>query len=164
MSRTSAGIPKSNQNASPTPAASQAWAMRQQTQSESYTHTQYSQLSPSRSPSGPTYTQLSSGINSRPSYHTAASAQQQGPQPGELIALKAREKLAEVRVTSTGYYGWPHSADGSGPSAAHNTTVPAGQHPQQGQELSEMLQMLGDQGGPATFEDLNIHMFSGQFE
>lgn len=64
----------------------------------------------------------------------------------------------------SGYYGWPHSADGSGPSAAHNTTVPPGQHPQQGQELSDMLQMLGEQGGPTTFEDLNIHMFSGQFE
>lgn len=79
MTRTPAGLPKGNQNASPTPAASQAWAMRQQAQSESYP---YSQLSPSRSPSGPTYTQLSSGINSRPSY--ATSHQQQTPQPGNL--------------------------------------------------------------------------------
>jgi len=140
MARTSSGLAKGNQNASPTPAGSQAWAMRQ-AQPESY---QYSQLSPSRSPSGPTYTQLSSGINARPSYHTTTSTQQQAPQPG--------------------YYGWPHTTDGSGPTAAHNTTVPAGQHPQQGQELSDMLQMLGDQSGPTTFEDLNIHMFSGQFE
>lgn len=43
-------------NTSPTP---QAWAIgRQQPVTEGY---QYSQLSPSRSPSGPTYTQLSSG-------------------------------------------------------------------------------------------------------
>jgi hypothetical protein len=80
MARASAGLPKNNQNASPTPAAAQAWAMRQQGQPESY---QYSQLSPSRSPSGPTYTQLSSGINTRPSYHTTTSAQQQAPQPGK---------------------------------------------------------------------------------
>lgn len=81
MTRTPAGLPKGNQNASPTPAASQAWAMRQQPQPESY---QYSQLSPSRSPSGPTYTQLSSGINARPSYHTTTSTQQQAPQPGKI--------------------------------------------------------------------------------
>ena len=83
MARASAGLPKNNQNASPTPAGAQAWAMRQQAQPESY---QYSQLSPSRSPSGPTYTQLSSGINNRPSYHTATSAQQQAPQPGLLLS------------------------------------------------------------------------------
>lgn len=81
MIRTPSGLPKTNQNSSPTPANPQVWPMRQQAQPEGY---QYSQLSPSRSPSGPTYTQLSSGINSRPAYHTATSAQQQGPQPGEI--------------------------------------------------------------------------------
>jgi aryl hydrocarbon receptor nuclear translocator len=81
MIRTPAGLPKTNQNSSPTPANPQVWPMRQQPQPEGY---QYSQLSPSRSPSGPTYTQLSSGINSRPAYHTATSAQQQGPQPGKI--------------------------------------------------------------------------------
>lgn len=60
-----------------------------------------------------------------------------------------------------GYYGWPH-AEGSAPH--NNPSVPTGQHPQQGQEISDMLQMLGDQSGTATFEDLNIHMFSGPFE
>lgn len=160
MARLPAGLPKNNQNSSPTPAAAQAWTMRQQGQPESY---QYSQLSPSRSPSGPTYTQLSSGINTRPSYHTTTSAQQQAPQPGEIFEdfLSREPRLIEFLL---GYYGWPHSADGSGPSAAHNTTVPPGQHPQQGQELSDMLQMLDNQGGPTNFEDLNIHMFSGPFE
>lgn len=33
----------------------------------------------------------------------------------------------------------------------------------QGQELSDMLQML-DQSGTTTFEDLNIHMFNTPFE
>lgn len=88
MARATAGLAKSNQNASPTPAASQAWAMRQQAQPESY---QYSQLSPSRSPSGPTYTQLSSGINTRPSYHTTTSAQQQAPQPGKFSSRSVFE-------------------------------------------------------------------------
>jgi aryl hydrocarbon receptor nuclear translocator len=135
--RTPATMAKNSQNASPTP----AWTMRQQQQPpESY---QYSQLSPSRSPSGPTYTQLSSGINSRPAYNATATTQQAPHQPG--------------------YFGW--SDGGAGPSSApHNPSVPPGQHPQQGQELSDMLQMLGDQTGPTTFEDLNIHMFSGQFE
>lgn len=78
MIRTSA-LPKT-QNSSPTPANPQVWPMRQQTQTEGYQG--YNQLSPSRSPSGPTYTQLSSGINARTAYHTATSAQQQGAQPG----------------------------------------------------------------------------------
>ncbi|KAG5684802.1 hypothetical protein PVAND_014015 [Polypedilum vanderplanki] len=136
--RTPVGMTKSSQNASPTPSATQTWTMRQQQQQPPPESYQYNQLSPSRSPSGPTYTQLSSGIQSRPAYN-ATTTTQQAPQPG--------------------YYGWPH-AEGSAP----HPSVPTGQHPQQGQELSDMLQMLGDQSGPATFEDLNIHMFSGQFE
>lgn len=137
--RTPASMTKNSQNASPTPAA---WTMRQQQPPESY---QYSQLSPSRSPSGPTYTQLSSGINSRPAYPNATATTQQAPhQPG--------------------YFGWADGAAGPSAAGPHNPSVPAGQHPQQGQELSDMLQMLGDQTGPTTFEDLNIHMFSGQFE
>lgn len=75
--RTPAAMAKNSQNASPTP----AWTMRQQQQPpESY---QYSQLSPSRSPSGPTYTQLSSGINSRPAYNATATTQQAPHQPGK---------------------------------------------------------------------------------
>lgn len=71
--------------------------------------------------------------------------------------------------TPTGYYGWPHPDATATSAVAHNPTLPPPgqhpQHPQQGQELSDMqmLQMLGDQN-PTTFEDLNIHMFSGQFE
>jgi hypothetical protein len=68
----------SQQNASPTPTATQTWTMRQQQQPpESY---QYSQLSPSRSsPSAPTYTQLSSGLNTRTAYNAAATQQ-----PGKM--------------------------------------------------------------------------------
>lgn len=45
--------------------------LQQQPVTESY---QYSQVSPSRSPSGPTYTQLSGG-NNRQSYHTTTAPQ-----------------------------------------------------------------------------------------
>jgi aryl hydrocarbon receptor nuclear translocator len=80
--RTPVGMTKSSQNASPTPSASQTWTMRQQQQQPPPESYQYSQLSPSRSPSGPTYTQLSSGIQSqRPAYNTTATTQQ-APQPG----------------------------------------------------------------------------------
>lgn len=78
------GLAKGSQNASPTPSATQTWTMRQQQQAppESY---QYSQLSPSRSPSGPTYTQLSSGINSRA--YSATATTQQAPQPGNIYLI-----------------------------------------------------------------------------
>ena len=45
---------------------------KQQPVTEGY---QYSQLSPSRSPSGPTYTQLSAGNSRQTSYHTTPTAQ-----------------------------------------------------------------------------------------
>lgn len=52
----------------------------------------------------------------------------------------------------------PHSH----PHAGHHPHHP-GQHPGQGHELSDMLQML-DQSGATSFEDLNIHMFNTPFE
>lgn len=57
---------------SPTPTQS-AWSLRQQPVTEGY---QFNQLSPSRSPSGPTYTQLSGGARSTTHYtpNTAQSA------------------------------------------------------------------------------------------
>lgn len=54
---------------------------QQQQQAPPESYQSYSQLSPSRSPSGPTYTQLSSGINPRSAY-TATTTTQQAPQPG----------------------------------------------------------------------------------
>lgn len=87
-----------------------------------------------------------------------------------------------LKCSIGGFYGWqnaPQSTDtgpGSSGSSGHNTAVPVvapggqhphphphPQHPQQGQELSDMLQML-DQSGTTTFEDLNIHMFNTPFE
>ncbi|XP_011150739.1 aryl hydrocarbon receptor nuclear translocator homolog isoform X2 [Harpegnathos saltator] len=135
-------------NTSPTP-VQQAWAIgRQQPVTEGY---QYSQLSPSRSPSGPTYTQLSSGARTPATqqYHAVTtvpnnpgmwgwqSQQHQTPQPdgqaGAQVAAQAQP---------------PH------PGQAGPGTQP--------QELSDMLQMLQDQGGSSGFEELN--MFTSTFE
>lgn len=62
------------------------------------------------------------------------------------------------------------SGPGSSSSGAHSMApVPGQVHPganqgqPQGQELSEMLQML-DQGGATSFEELNINMFNTPFE
>ncbi|XP_039310048.1 aryl hydrocarbon receptor nuclear translocator homolog isoform X4 [Solenopsis invicta] len=133
-------------NTSPTP---QAWAIgRQQPVTEGY---QYSQLSPSRSPSGPTYTQLSSGARTPATqqYHAVTTV-----------------------PNNPGMWGWQ--------SQQHQTQQPDGQtgaqvsaqaqppHPGQAgpgtqpQELSDMLQMLQDQGGSSGFEELN--MFNTSFE
>ncbi|XP_026462933.1 aryl hydrocarbon receptor nuclear translocator homolog [Ctenocephalides felis] len=137
---------KENSTTSPTPAQA-AWNLRQQQPvTEGY---QYNQLSPSRSPSGPIYTQLSGGA--RPTtYHTTNTTQ----------------------PNNAGMWTWQGSNHGPGSSSsgAHSMApVPvqvhsgASQGQPQGQELSEMLQML-DQGGATSFEELNINMFNTPFE
>ncbi|XP_012166506.2 aryl hydrocarbon receptor nuclear translocator homolog isoform X4 [Bombus vosnesenskii] len=135
-------------NTSPTP-VQQAWAIgRQQPVTEGY---QYNQLSPSRSPNGPTYTQLSSGARTPATQYHAVTTVPNNP----------------------GMWGWQsqqHQApqqDGgqSNPQVAGQAQQP---HPSQGgpgtqpQELSDMLQMLQDQGGASGFEELN--MFNTNFE
>ncbi|XP_066591882.1 aryl hydrocarbon receptor nuclear translocator homolog isoform X2 [Prorops nasuta] len=135
-------------NTSPTP-VQQAWTIgRQQPVTEGY---QYSQLSPSRSPSGPTYTQLSSGARTQTSQYHAVTTVPSNP----------------------GIWGW-QGQQHQNPQAdgGHANSQVAGQapppHPTQGgttaqpQELSEMLQMLQDQGGASGFEELN--MFNTNFE
>uniref|UniRef100_A0A1B0CFZ0 Aryl hydrocarbon receptor nuclear translocator homolog n=1 Tax=Lutzomyia longipalpis TaxID=7200 RepID=A0A1B0CFZ0_LUTLO len=134
-----------NNTTSPTPAPT-AWPIRQQPVTEGY---QYNQLSPSRSPSGPTYTQLSGG-GLRPNYQTA-----------------------EPPHTNTNLWGWQapgQQPEPAGPSStaatAHTVSIVTPNNPQgqpQGQELSDMLQML-DQSGTTSFEDLNINMFTTPFE
>ncbi|XP_037031345.1 aryl hydrocarbon receptor nuclear translocator homolog isoform X1 [Bradysia coprophila] len=140
--------PNSAQNSiayqtSPTPAAT-AWTLRQQ-QPVTESYPSYNQVSPSRSPSGPTYTQLSGG-NNRQNYHTTTAPQ-----------------------ANSGMWGWqnPNQSSDPGPgSSGNHTAVPVSagnlQGQPQGQELTEMLTMLDH--GPATFEDLNINMFSTPFE
>ncbi|XP_017763100.1 PREDICTED: aryl hydrocarbon receptor nuclear translocator homolog isoform X4 [Eufriesea mexicana] len=135
-------------NTSPTP-VQQAWTIgRQQPVTEGY---QYNQLSPSRSPNGPTYTQLSSGARTPATQYHAVTTVPNNP----------------------GMWGWQsqqHQApqqDGgqSNPQVTGQAQPP---HPSQGgpgtqpQELSDMLQMLQDQGGASGFEELN--MFNTNFE
>ncbi|KAF7393988.1 hypothetical protein HZH68_010807 [Vespula germanica] len=136
-------------NTSPTP-VQQAWAIgRQQPVTEGY---QYSQLSPSRSPSGPTYTQLSSGARTPATQYHAVTTVPNNP----------------------GMWGWQgqqhqtpqQDAAQSNPQVAGQTQPPhptqAGGPGTQPQELSDMLQMLQDQGGASGFEELN--MFNTNFE
>ncbi|XP_043797503.1 aryl hydrocarbon receptor nuclear translocator homolog isoform X3 [Apis laboriosa] len=135
-------------NTSPTP-VQQAWAIgRQQPVTEGY---QYNQLSPSRSPNGPTYTQLSSGARTPATQYHAVTTVPNNP----------------------GMWGWqsqqhqtPQQDGGqSNPQVTGQAQQP---HPSQGgpgtqpQELSDMLQMLQDQGGASGFEELN--MFNTNFE
>lgn len=68
-------------------------------------------------------------------------------------------------------WGWQNSNQSADPGpgssgSGNHTAVPVSagnlQGQPQGQELTEMLTMLDH--GPATFEDLNINMFSTPFE
>lgn len=114
-------------------------------------------MSPSRSPSGPTYTQLSG--NGRSSYHTSGQAQQTG-----MWAWQGGPTASGGPTGSSNEAGQGSAPGGSG-SATHppqGGPGPNGQQPPgQQHELSDMLQML-DQGGSTTFEDLN--MFNTTFE
>uniref|UniRef100_A0A8D9EG19 Aryl hydrocarbon receptor nuclear translocator homolog n=1 Tax=Cacopsylla melanoneura TaxID=428564 RepID=A0A8D9EG19_9HEMI len=105
----------------------QQWNIRQQQQpvTEGYQYS-HSQLSPSRSPNGPTYTQLSGGARAQ-AYPVSNpgiwGGGWQNPQPGEL----------------------PQGVVGGHPH-----------HPGTGQEMSDMMMQMLDQTGVATFEDLNM--------
>lgn len=141
---------------------------------------QYSQLSPSRSPSGPTYTQLSSGARTPATqqYHAVTTVPNNpGNLPGGLPSLFPDFSLREIAdnraaLCLPGMWGWQsqqHQApqpDGqTGAQVAAQAQPP---HPTQAgpgtqpQELSDMLQMLQDQGGSSGFEELN--MFNTNFE
>uniref|UniRef100_A0A1B0AAB5 Aryl hydrocarbon receptor nuclear translocator homolog n=1 Tax=Glossina pallidipes TaxID=7398 RepID=A0A1B0AAB5_GLOPL len=152
-----AKIPKAN--TSPTPATA-SWPLRQPQQQQRVTEGyQYNQTSPARSPSGPTYTQLSAG-NARqaPTYQaTPTNAATVGM--WDWQASGHANHAAPHPVTHPHVH--PHAIH-----ATHGANVPGGQPPpppHQGQEFSDMLQML-DQSGSGTFEDLNINMFNTQFE
>ncbi|XP_059479772.1 aryl hydrocarbon receptor nuclear translocator homolog isoform X3 [Neocloeon triangulifer] len=134
---------------SPTPAQT-AWSqphLRQQPVTEGY---QYSQISPSRSPSGPTYTNLGPGVRGplpptqAPTYHPATTA------PSAMWQWQNSSQASD-------------SGPGSSSSSAGPPPGPSGPGgPTQPQELTEMLQMLQEQSGTGNFEDLN--MFNTNFE
>lgn len=175
----------SKDNTSPVTTAAN-WSLRQATaQQQAHPVTEgyqynHNQTSPARSPSGPTYTQLSAG-NSR-----------------QTTSYQAAQAASNHSVVSGGMWDWPASTTGGGggggtggsthphihlhahphvhiahsavaaAAATQNAPPPpppqAQTHPpSQGQEFSDMLQML-DHGGASSFEDLNINMFNTQFE
>lgn len=125
--------------------------MRQQQQAPTDNY-QYNQVSPSRSPNAPTYTQLSgnSRAQQHPNYHPSSANQ-----------------------ANSGMWGWQNQTDqgtvaNDGSLVSHPpvpvvTSAPNTNATNNSGELTEMLTML-DQSGPASFEDLNINMFSTQFE
>jgi len=116
-----------------------AWTNLRQPVTEGY---QYNQLSPSQSPTGPTYTQLSGGARGAPptSYHAPAP-----PQPGMWSWQGANQGSDSGPGASV-------PGAGGGPAAA----------PGQPHELSDMMMQMLDQGAATSFEDLN--MFNTSFE
>ncbi|XP_046661630.1 aryl hydrocarbon receptor nuclear translocator homolog isoform X5 [Homalodisca vitripennis] len=127
------------------PTTQSAWTtLRQQPVTEGY---QYSQLSPSQSPTGPTYTQLSGGARgAAPApYHTAPAP----PTPG-MWSWQGANQTSESGPGSSG-------SGGGGP----NSAGPPG-NPPQPHELSDMMMQMLDQGAATSFEDLN--MFNTSFE
>ncbi|KAK0173667.1 hypothetical protein PV328_006829 [Microctonus aethiopoides] len=135
-------------NTSPTP-VQQAWTIsRQQPVTEGY---QYNQLSPSRSPSGPTYTQLSSGARTPATqYHSVTTV----PNNPGMWAWQGQQHQTQQQD------GGQSNTQVTG--QAQPTHGPQGAGGPQPQELSDMLQMLQEQGGASGFEELN--MFNTNFE
>ncbi|XP_044008920.1 aryl hydrocarbon receptor nuclear translocator homolog isoform X3 [Aphidius gifuensis] len=135
-------------NTSPTP-VQQAWTLnRQQPVTEGY---QYSQLSPSRSPSGPTYTQLSSGARTPAAqYHSVTTV----PNNPGMWAWQGQQHQAQQQD------GGQSNAQVAGqPQVTHAPQSGPGSQPQ---EFNEMLQMLQEHSGPPGFDELN--MFNTNFE
>ncbi|XP_014239880.1 aryl hydrocarbon receptor nuclear translocator homolog isoform X3 [Cimex lectularius] len=114
--------------ASPTPAQS-AWTLCQPV-SEGY---QYSEVSPSRSPTGPTYTQLSGGN-------------------------RATQAPYQSTTNNPGLWPWQSQGQPDGQGTSNSAGHPVGSgtgQPNPPHELSDvmMMQMLDQQ---STFEDLNM--------
>ncbi|XP_065226744.1 aryl hydrocarbon receptor nuclear translocator homolog isoform X3 [Planococcus citri] len=122
-----------------------AWTLRQQQPvTEGY---QYNQLSPSRSPNGPTYTQLNAGVRQNPAavYHSSGAH-------------------APANPGMWGWQGQTTEADGNTNSpVGHPVTVPTNPNGPPPHELSDMMvmQMLNENAS-TSFDALN--MFSANFE
>ncbi|XP_055598665.1 aryl hydrocarbon receptor nuclear translocator homolog isoform X4 [Uranotaenia lowii] len=124
-------IPKTN-NTSPTPAAT-AWSLRQpQPVTEGY---QYSELSPNRSPTGPTYTQLSATGSRQPSTYTPSAGQ-----PGIWSGWQAHHPAAPEPMQTSSSSG---AAPGAGGSSSSSNSAPQDippEHMQQHQQHHPHLQ------------------------
>ncbi|KAM8703627.1 hypothetical protein ACLKA7_008279 [Drosophila subpalustris] len=169
-----AKIPKSG--TSPTPNAWGALRPTSQQQQPQPTATEaypaYQQSSPARSPSGPTYTQLSAGNGQQQQQQQQQQQRQQQQQQQQASAYQAAPAAtpwdwqnaaaahpAHPHPHPHAHHPHPHPHPHAHPGAA----VAAGGQQPQGQEFSDMLQML-DHSATTTFEDLNINMFTTPFE
>lgn len=109
--------------------AQSAWTMCQPV-SEGY---QYSEVSPSRSPSGSTYTQLSGGRPTQAPYHAPAQ---------NNAALWAWQGQSQV--------------DEQGSNSGSHNVNPNPNPTNQPHELSDMMMHILDPGSATTFGDLNM--------
>ncbi|XP_076064139.1 aryl hydrocarbon receptor nuclear translocator homolog tgo isoform X4 [Oratosquilla oratoria] len=142
-------LPRISKPSSPTP-AQPAWNNSHLRQgSEGYG---YGNMSPSRSPSTPSYTALSSTVRSLPSYTS----------PGASTGVwqySLSEGSSAGPSSSTGH---PHAASAHHAAAAAAAAAAAGAPTTGSQhELTDMLQIL-DQSAGTGFDDLN--MFNPSFE
>ncbi|KAL7287711.1 hypothetical protein TKK_0018100 [Trichogramma kaykai] len=117
-----------------TPAGNWSSLAQQPVSCEGY---QYSQSSPSRSPSGPTYTQLSSGAR------TPTHAQYHATVPNNNSGMWSWQSQQQHQGPPTEAAGQPN-AQVSGQQQAPHPAAP-NQSNAQPQELSDVLQMFGDQ-------------------
>ncbi|XP_066952979.1 aryl hydrocarbon receptor nuclear translocator homolog isoform X4 [Macrobrachium rosenbergii] len=144
-SQASSSLSRITKSSSPPPSAQPtAWSsnphIRQGT--DGYTYPA-SNMSPSRSPSTPSYTPLSSASRSLPPYTSAAAA---------------TSGMWQYSLGTEGANAGPSISSGHpGASSGHSSGSAAGTQP----ELTDMLQIL-DQSGGTTFDDLN--MFNTNFE
>ncbi|XP_058793918.1 aryl hydrocarbon receptor nuclear translocator homolog isoform X2 [Phymastichus coffea] len=148
-------IQKPPANTSPTPAVQQATAnwpaigRQQQQQPVACEGYQYTQSSPSRSPSGPTYTQLSSGARTPANQYHAVTTVPNNNTAG-MWSWQGQQQHQGPSQDSTGQ---PNAQVTGQPQATHpNATGPSGP---QTQELSDMLQM---------FQDQELGIFNANFE
>lgn len=137
------------QTSSPSP--SQSWPQRHMAQSGETFGQQYGQMSPNRSPSGPTYTQLGSSSASRPSMTPG-----QGPSYPHPASASASNTGMWASQWQSGSSQTPETASGSSANS-HQPGQSGGapSQPGQQQELSDMLQML-DGSATTSFEDLSM--------
>ncbi|XP_032454519.1 aryl hydrocarbon receptor nuclear translocator homolog isoform X5 [Nasonia vitripennis] len=145
-------IQKPAANTSPTPAVQQAtgnWStIGRQQQPVSCEGYQYSQSSPSRSPSGPTYTQLSSGARTPAAqYHAVTTV------PNNNTGMWSWQGQQQHQGPPQDAGGQPNAQVAGQPQAPHPAAT--GAPGPQTQELSDMLQM---------FQDQELSMFNASFE
>ncbi|GAB6018730.1 hypothetical protein CHUAL_000405 [Chamberlinius hualienensis] len=134
---------------SSSPSSSQNWSQRHITQSGESFGQQYGQLSPNRSPSGPTYTQLGSSSSTRSAISSGGSYPHTASAAGGSSGMWASQWQGGGGPVPEGATVAPGNAHQQGQSGA------ATGQPGQQQELSDVLQML-DGSAATSFEDLSM--------